>query len=73
MNRRKPEPPWEPVGLDALEPPKDDTEVQEQASSDPALDSPGDVGVIEQEELLEGLSSESLPSGKLRTDAESPD
>ena len=55
----------EAVGLDGLKPPEaDPDEVQQASSGDPEQDSPADDAVLEQEELYEGISSESLPSGK---------
>jgi hypothetical protein len=52
------------VGLEALEPEADASELAGSASDDPGQDSPGDDAVLEQEELYEGLSSDELPSGK---------
>jgi hypothetical protein len=53
------------VGLEKLDPEADASEVQELASTDPGLDSPGDNAVLEQEEFMEGLASDSLPSQHL--------
>ena len=56
------------LGLESLEGEADDAEVAESASSDPEDDSPGDDALLEQEELYEGISSESRPSGKREKD-----
>lgn len=61
----EPGPDVEFVGLDKLEPEADASEVQALASTDPGLDSPGDNAVLEQEEFMEGLASDSLPSQHL--------
>ena len=58
-------PEGELLGLEALDPAADDAEVPAGEGKDPGQDSPGDVGVLAQEELYEGISSESLPSEKL--------
>lgn len=59
------ESPVELVGLDRLDPTADSSEVALLKTTDPELDSPGDDAVLEQEELMEGSSSESLPSQKV--------
>jgi hypothetical protein len=53
------------VGLEKLDTDADPSEVQALAASDPGLDSPGDTAVLDQEEFMEGLSSESMPSQHL--------
>ena len=47
-----------------VDPEFDPAEVAEKESSEPTLDSPGDDAVLEQEELYEGINSDSLPSSK---------
>ena len=54
----------EGVGLEALDPEPDDAEISINERDEPALDSPGDDALLEQEELYEGISSEELPSKK---------
>ncbi|HTA16726.1 MAG TPA: hypothetical protein VK786_03160 [bacterium] len=61
----EPGPDMEFVGLEKLDPEADVSEVQELASTDPGLDSPADNAVLEQEEFMEGLASDSLPSQHL--------
>lgn len=60
-----PGPEVEFVGLEKLDPEADASEVQALASTDPGLDSPGDNAILEQEEFMEGLASDSLPSRHL--------
>ena len=53
------------VGLDDVDAPEaDPDEVQAEAGDAPEQDAPADDAVREQEEYYEGMSSESLPSGK---------
>jgi hypothetical protein len=54
------------VGLDSLDPEKDDSEVADAESSEPPADSPGDEALLEQEEAYEGISSERVPSEKAK-------
>jgi hypothetical protein len=61
----EPGPGVEFVGLEKLDPEADASEVQALASTEPGLDSPGDDAVLEQEEFMEGLASDSLPSRHL--------
>jgi hypothetical protein len=53
---------FEVVGLERADPAPDSGELSESEASDPALDSPGDEGLLEQEEQYEGISSERAPS-----------
>jgi hypothetical protein len=53
------------VGLDKLDIKTDDSELPIAEVSDAASDAPGDDAILEQEELYEGISSETLPSDKL--------
>jgi hypothetical protein len=52
------------VGLEALDPAADESEVSGSDADEPGMDSPGDDAVLEQEELYEGISSDEMPSRK---------
>ena len=54
------------VDLEKLEPEEDASELSAVESGEPEQDSPGDDAVLDQEELYMGLSSDSMPSGKVK-------
>ena len=54
----------DPVPVESLDGKPDDSELAGSPGSEPEQDSPGDVGLLKQEELYEGLSSDSEPSRK---------
>jgi hypothetical protein len=56
------------VGLERLDPEKDESEVADVAGSEPTADSPGDEALLEQEEIYEGISGDRPPSEKSKKD-----
>jgi hypothetical protein len=54
------------VGLEKLEPEEDPAELSSRENEEPEQDSPGDDAVLDQEERYLGLSSDSMPSAKIK-------
>ncbi|HTB21803.1 MAG TPA: hypothetical protein VK914_03760 [bacterium] len=54
------------VDLEKLEPDDDASELSGRESEEPGRDSPGDDAVLDQEELYLGISSESMPSSRIK-------
>lgn len=56
----------DPENLEKLAGGTDKSEIGDDMVSDAASDSPGDDAILEQEEIYEGISSDSLPSEKTK-------